>query len=121
MGELRGDRLGFETGSQKNRWKWEELIMAENKQLKALQEKLVTMAKRVYKGPWEIGKFSKDERANEIINNIGEMPHVFVIACILGRQFHDEKAWETLARLEERIGTLDIKKLSRLTLKDWEN
>ncbi len=78
------------------------------------------MAKRVYKGPWEIGKFSKSERANEIINNIEKMPHVFVMACMLGRQFHNEKAWETLARLEERIGTLDIEKLSRLTQKDWE-
>lgn len=92
-----------------------------NEKLEELQEKLVEMAERVYQGPWEIGKFSKDERANEIINNIGKMPHIFVIACLLGRQFHDEKAWETLARLEERIGTLDIKKLSRLTLKDWED
>lgn len=95
--------------------------MAGNKKIEALKDKLVRMAKRVYRGPWEIGKFSKDERANEIINNIGKMPHVFVIACLLGRQFRDEKAWETLARLEERIGTLDIRKLSHLTLKDWEN
>src|ERR1041385_6709087 len=95
--------------------------MAENKKIKFLKEKLVSMARRVYHGPWEIGKFSKDERANELINNIGKMPHIFVIACLLGRQFHDEKAWETLARLEERIGTLDIRKLSRLILKDWEN
>src|ERR1019366_8997830 len=101
--------------------KKKEAAMAENKKLEELKEKLVTMAKKVYQGPWEVGKFSKDERANEIINNIHKMPHVFVIACLLGRQFHDEKAWETLARLEERIGTLDIKKLSRLTLKDWEN
>ena len=101
--------------------KKKEAAMAGNKKLEELKEKLVTMAKKVYQGPWEVGKFSKDERANEIINNIHKMPHVFVIACLLGRQFHDEKAWETLARLEERIGTLDIKKLSRLTLKDWEN
>lgn len=92
-----------------------------NEKKEELQEKLLTMAKRVYKGPWEVGKFSKDERANEIINNIGKMPHVFVLACILGRQFHDEKAWETLARLEERTGTLDIKKLNRLTQGDWES
>jgi endonuclease III len=96
------------------------MIMLEKKQLESLQEKLVTMAERVYQGPWEIGKFSKNERANQIINNIQEMPHVFVMACLLGRQFHDEKAWETMAYLEERIGTLDIKKLSRLTQSDWE-
>jgi endonuclease III len=95
--------------------------MEKNERLIALQDKLVTMAKRVYKGPWEVGKFSKNERANEIINNIGERPHVFVMACMLGSQFHNAKAWETLARLEERIGTLDINKLSRLTQGNWEN
>ena len=78
------------------------------------------MAKRVYKGPWEIGPFCKNERANEIINNIEKMPHVFVLACLLGRQYYDKKAWETLAYLEERIGTLDIDKLGRLTQSDWE-
>jgi endonuclease III len=94
--------------------------MLENKELSELREKLVVMAKKVYKGPWEVGKFSKNERANEIINNIGKIPHVFVLACMLGRQFHNEKAWETMAYLEERIGGLDIKKLSRLTEADWE-
>ena len=85
--------------------------MPENKRLKALQDKLIRMAKRVYRSPWkkgmysksaaplEIGKFSKNERANEIINNIEKMPHVFVMACMLGRRARDEKAWQTLAFL----------------------
>jgi endonuclease III len=94
--------------------------MAENKRLKELQEKLVSMAKKIYQGPWKVGKFSKNERANELINNIGEKPHLFVLGCILGRRFHDERAWETLAFLEERIGTLNIQKLSRLTQGAWE-
>jgi endonuclease-3 len=94
--------------------------MTENNKLEELQKKLVDMAKQVYQGPWEIGKFSKSERANEIINNIGKLPHVFVMACMLGRQFHNEKAWETLAFLEERIGALDINKLGRLSQGDWE-
>lgn len=94
--------------------------MLEKKQLEALQDKLAAMAKKVYQGPWELGKFSKNERANVIINNIEKVPHIFVMACLLGRQFHDEKAWETMAYLEERTGTLDIEKLSRLTLGDWE-
>jgi endonuclease III len=78
------------------------------------------MAKRVHDGPWKSDKFSKNDRANEIINDIGKRPHVFVMGCILGHRVHDDKGWETLAYLEERIGTLDIKKLSRLTLADWE-
>ncbi len=94
--------------------------MDEGKNKEALRNQLVAMAKKVHKGPWETGKFSKSERANEIINNIEKMPHVFVMACMLSRQFNNETAWETLAHLEERIGTLDIKKLSRLTLGEWE-
>ena len=94
--------------------------MAENKKMEALKEKLIKMSKKDQERPWEVDKFSDDPRATEIINDIGKMPHVFVMACILGRQYHDEMAWETMARLEERIGTLDIKKLSRLTQKDWE-
>ncbi len=94
--------------------------MQRNKRLEALQEKLISMSKKVYAGPWKVDKFSKNDRANEIINNIGEKPHVFVMGCILGHRMHDDKGWETLAYLEERIGTLDIKKLSRLTLADWE-
>ena len=48
------------------------------------------------------------------------MPHVFLMACLLGRQFHDEKAWESMAYLEDRIETLDIRKLSHLSQSDWE-
>jgi endonuclease-3 len=94
--------------------------MEENKKMKTLQEKLVTMAKDVYKVPWKAGKFSQNERANEIINDIAKIPHAFVMACMLG-QFHNGKAWETLAHLEQRLGTLEIKKLSRLSQKDWED
>jgi len=95
--------------------------MAENRRLEELKDKLISMAKRIYQGPWKVGKFSKNERANELINNISGNPHLFVLGCILGRRFHDERAWETLAFLEERIGSLDVKKLSKLTQRDWEN
>ena len=95
--------------------------MNENKRLKELRKKLISMARRVYQGPWIVGKFSQNERANELINNIGESPHLFVRGCILGRRFHDERAWETLAHLEGRIGKLETGRLARLSLKDWEN
>jgi endonuclease III len=95
--------------------------MSEDKRLRKLRKKLISMARKVYQGPWIVGKFSQNERANELINDIGESPHLFVLGCILGRRFHDERAWETLAHLEERVGSLEIKKLARLSPKDWEN
>lgn len=68
--------------------------MNEEKRLKELRKKLISMAQKVYKGPWIVGKFSQNERANELINNLGESPHLFVLGCILGRRFHDERAWK---------------------------
>lgn len=96
-----------------------EFIEAGKKQLEGLKDKLIHLAKKVDKGPWETGKFSENARANEIINNIKTMPHVFVMACMLGRQFQNEKAWETLAELEARIGLLDIEALCHLSQSDW--
>jgi endonuclease III len=58
-------------------------------------------------------KFSKIEKADKLLNDIEENPHVFVLACLMDRQIQAEKAWGIPQIVFDELGTHDIKKLAK--------
>lgn len=56
-------------------------------------EILISKGNELLKRPRGKVKFTKEPEADELLNNIEEFPHAFVLACIMDRQIKTEKAW----------------------------
>jgi endonuclease III len=64
-------------------------------------------------------EFTGDHDADELVNDLHEHPHAYVIACIADRQVPSKVAWILPLRLRERIGTFEFSDLSEMTEDDW--
>lgn len=61
-------------------------------------------------------KFTGDRDADELLNNLQDYPHAFVVACVMDRQIKAEKAWLIPHRLRQRLGTFNLSDLATLSL-----
>jgi endonuclease III len=53
---------------------------------------------------------------NNFITDIEQTPHAFVLGCLMDRQIKAEKAWAIPYRIQEIVGTFDIKSLANISL-----
>jgi endonuclease III len=56
--------------------------------------------------------------ADELLNDLDNHPHAFVIACILDRQVKAERAWIIPYRILEELGTFEFHQLRQLSLQE---
>jgi hypothetical protein len=57
--------------------------------------------------------FSRTEKADKLLNDIENNPHVFVLACLMDRQIPAEKAWG--------IPQIVLTNWEPMTYRDWQN
>jgi hypothetical protein len=57
--------------------------------------------------------FSKIEKADKLLNDIENNPHVFVLACLMDRQISAEKAWGIPQIIFDALGTKKKKKIAQ--------
>ncbi len=50
----------------------------------------------------------KAERANKLLNPLGEYPHAFVLGCVMDRQTKAENAWQIPRVVSDELGRFDI-------------
>lgn len=50
-----------------------------------------------------------------LVNDLGQNPHAFVLACIMNRQIDAKMAWAIPYALSQRIGTFSLGRLASLT------
>ena len=60
----------------------------------------------------DAGEYS--QQANELISDLDNYPHAFVIACVTDRQIKAERAWAIPYHLQERIGSFKFEKLRNM-------
>jgi endonuclease III len=58
--------------------------------------------------------FVNDPKSNELLNDIENNPHVFVLGCLMDRLIKAEKAWMIPQRVFEELGTHDFYKLANI-------
>lgn len=80
-----------------------------NKQI--IRERLVAHGAKLFKSPREFIRFTKDNDANKLLNNIEEHPHAFILACVMNRQIKAERAWLIPYRFQEKLGDFSIETL----------
>ena len=76
---------------------------------------LVEKGTRLFEGPKEFVRFTKNQEADELLNDLSKHPHAFVIGCVMDRQIKAEKAWIIPHRFRERLGSFEVEELRHLT------
>ena len=61
-----------------------------------------------------------DKRINDLLIDIENNPHVFVLACLMQRQINYKKAWAIPQKIFDILGTHEIEKLSQHSLEEYE-
>jgi endonuclease-3 len=83
---------------------------------------LTSIAKEGFKNPTsQLVHFVEDSNANELLNNISDYPHAYVLACLMDRQVKAERAWIIPYMVYEEVKTFNIEDLYRLSLKTIKN
>jgi endonuclease III len=67
----------------------------------------------------QIVHFLDDEKGNLFLNNIKELPHAFVLACLMDRQIKAERAWAIPFEIFNTLGTFSIDNLSYVKLSEF--
>lgn len=93
--------------------------MASSRDLDALTQRLVAQGRAALGRPLAFVTFTGDPDADALVNDIHGQPHAFVLACLCARRGTAKRAWRVPYVLQQRVGTLDIQELARLSLPDW--
>ena len=60
--------------------------------------------------------FTGNQLADDLLSNIKEYPHAYVLACIMDRQIKAERAWGIPYNISQKIGGFEFSKLCSLNL-----
>lgn len=81
------------------------------------KEKII---KKLLNYPYKEVEFTKNPKADDLLLNLKEYPHAFVLACIMDRGIKAERAWIIPYKISKEIGDFNFLKLSSLDLKWFE-
>lgn len=70
------------------------------------------------KEPAQRMEFAKNDVADDLINNISQYPHAFVLACVMDRQINAERAWIIPYKVASEIGGPEFPKFLNASLSD---
>ena len=87
--------------------------MAQNE--KDIAAILVSKGEAIFQAPPSIIKFTGNEAADELLNNIDNYPHAFVLACVMDKQIKAELAWLIPYRISTKLGGFEFSVLEGLS------
>lgn len=93
-----------------------------NQDEKEIAATLISKGEEVFKAPPSIIKFTGNKAADELLNDIENYPHAFVLACIMDKQIKAELAWIIPYRISKKLGGFEfsiLEGLSQENVKDW--
>jgi endonuclease III len=65
--------------------------------------------------------YARNDRADKLLNDIENNPHVFVLACLMDRQIKAEKAWNIPQKIFDLLDTHNLNKLSEISIEQYKN
>ena len=87
--------------------------MAQNE--KDIASILVSKGEAIFQAPPSIIKFTGNEAADELLNDIKNYPHAFVLACVMDKQIKAELAWLIPYRISTKLGGFEFSVLEGLS------
>ena len=85
-----------------------------------IAEILVDKGKALYNSPREFVEFAGNVQADTLLNDLENMPHAFVLACVMDRQIKAELAWLIPYLISEKLGNFEFQTLAALSLQEVE-
>jgi endonuclease III len=79
---------------------------------------LVKRGKALFQAPLDSVAFTKNPKADALLNDLRRYPHAFVLSCILDRQTKAERAWMIPYAIAEKIGGFEFNKLESLSYQE---
>lgn len=84
-----------------------------------VRDQLVNHGKKLFDAPKEPVRFTKNDEADSLLNDLDRFPHAFVLACAMDRQVRAERAWLIPHRIRQKLnGDFSIAKLAGLSVDD---
>ena len=72
---------------------------------------LIKRGKELLNQPYRKIEFSRNPEADDLLNDINNFPHAFVLACIMDRQIKAERAWLIPYEISKEIGGFKFSRL----------
>jgi endonuclease III len=85
---------------------------------KLIRDRLVEHGQRLFDAPKQPIRFTREPKADELLNDLTNHPHAFVLACVMDRQIKAERAWLIPYRISGKLGTFSMQMLSALSKED---
>jgi len=82
---------------------------------KSICDRLVEQGKALFSGQKELIHFTKISEADNLLNDLSNHPHAFVLACVMDRQVKAEKAWLIPYRISEKLDGFSMQVLRMLS------
>ena len=86
-------------------------------------EEVVTCLKRVgaesREGKSGVGGINVEQAALDLVNDLDDHPHAFVLACIADRQTKADIAWNLPHAIREKVGNFEFDTLKQLQKNEW--
>ncbi len=67
----------------------------------------------------QIVHFVDDEEENIFLNDLTNIPHAFILACLMDKQMKAEIAWQIPYKIYKILGTFDIFELGKVPLEKY--
>lgn len=83
-----------------------------------IRDRLVEHGQLLFRAPRAFVEFTHLADADALLNDLGEYPHAFVLACIMDRQIKAERAWIIPYRIAKKLGDFTIGTLGKQSLSD---
>ena len=77
-------------------------------------EILVKRGNELFGLPYKKVKFTGNSEADDLLNNLNQFPHAFVLACVMDRQMKAERAWLIPYYISQEIGGFEFERLLKL-------
>ena len=75
---------------------------------------LIEKGNELFKQPYKHIEFTKNKEADNLLNNLKDFPHAFVLACVMDRQIKAERAWLIPYKISEEIKGFEFSMLLKV-------
>ncbi len=83
-----------------------------------IRDRLVGHGESLFRAPPEFVRFTQNDAADRLLNDLSGHPHAFVLASIMDRQIKAERAWLIPYRFMEKLGDFSMGTLVRQSQSD---
>jgi len=84
-------------------------------------EILIQRGQELFNQPFRNIEFARNLEADNLLNNLKDYPHAFVLACIMDRQIKAERAWVIPYEISKEIEGFEFSKLLSCSLDKFVN